>query len=148
MLVLYDLPTGMPSDETIGMLPAPEDIRKRFKDAGFEIAEASKSPETLSVKKHGCVCYLIRQPGGGWAPSGPPYFVARGLECALEDQGYQKFWRHAGKRFPVRVSDLKNLHAFDQEVRECLGWKSLYNESLGTTSARSVYDRMTGRPDK
>ena len=148
MLVLYDLLTGMPISEAIEMQPAPEDLRKRFTEARFEIAEASQGPETLSVKKHGCVCYLIRQPGGGWAPSGPPYFVVRGLECELEDQGYQKFWRHAEKRFPVRVSDLRDLHAFDQEVRECLGRRSLYNESLGTTSARTVYDRLTGRPDR
>ena len=129
-------------------MPQPEDIRKEFKKAGFQIAEVSQSPETISVKKHGCVCHLIQQPGGGWAPSGRPYFVVRGLECKLEDRGYQKFWRHAEKRFPVRVIDLKNLQRFDQEVRESLGWKSLYNESLGTTSARTVYDRLSGRPDE
>ena len=130
------------------MLPAPEDIRKRFKDAGFEIAEVSQSPEEIRVKKHGCVCYLIQQPGGDWAPSDPPYFIVRGLECELEDRDYQKFWRHAEKRFPIRVSELRNLQRFDQEVRACLGWKSLYNESLGTTSARTVYDRLAGRPDR
>ena len=129
-------------------MPQPEDIRKQFKEAGFEITEASQSPETLSVKKCGCVCYLIQQPGGGWIPSGPPYYIVRGLECELEDQGYQKFWRHAEKRFPIRVSELTNLQRFDQEVRACLGRKSLYNESLGTTSARTVYDRLTGRPDE
>jgi len=59
----------MPIDEALVMLPAPEDIRKRFKDAGFEIAEASQSPEAFSVKKHGCICYLTRQPGSGWARS-------------------------------------------------------------------------------
>ena len=129
-------------------MPQPEDIRKRFKEAGFEIAEVSQSPETISVKKRGCVCYLIQPPGGGWTPSGPPYFVVRGLECELEDQGYQKFWRHAEKRFPIRVSELRDLQCFDQQVRACLGWKSLYNESLGTTSARTVYDRLAGRPDR
>ena len=129
-------------------MPQPEDIRQKFREAGFEIAEASQSPETFSVKKHGCLRYLIQQPGGGWTPSGPPYLVVRGLECELEDQGYQKFWRHAERRFPIRVSELRNLQRFDQEVRACLGRKSLYNESLGTTSARTVYDRLTGRPDR
>jgi hypothetical protein len=128
-------------------MPQPDDIRKRFTEAGFEIAETGKSPETVSVKKHGCVCYLIRQPDG-WAPSGPPCFIVRGLECELEDQGYQKFWRHEARRFPIRVADLKDLHRFDEEVRECLGWKSLYHESLGTTCARSAYDRLSGRPDR
>ena len=126
----------------------PEDIRKRFKEAGFEIAEASQNPETFSLKRFGCICHLVRQSGGGWAVGGPPYYIVRGVECELEDQGYQKFWRHGEKRFPVRVSELKNLQRFDQEVRACLGWKSLYNESLGTTSARTVYDRLAGRPDR
>ena len=144
---MYDLLVGMPIDEAIGM-PKPEDIRKRFKEAGFEIAEVSQRPEKINVKKHGCVRYLIQQPGGDWAPSGPPCLIVRGLECELEDRGYQKFWYHEGKRFPIRVSDLQKLHRFDEEVRECLGWKSLYNESLGTTSARTVYDRLTGRPGR
>jgi hypothetical protein len=141
------LVAAMPIDEAPGM-PQPEDIRKQFEKAGFEIAEAGKDPETISVKKNECVCYLVRQPSGGWVRSGPPYFIVRGLECELEDQGYQKFWRHAEKRFPIRASELRNLQQFDQEVRAFLGWKSLYNESLGTTSARTVYDRLSGRPDR
>ena len=129
------------------MPPAPEDIRERLKHAGFEIVEVSRNPEKIGVKKYGCVRYLTREPDGRWVPSGPSYSVVRGQEYELEDHGYQKFWYHEGKRLPVRVSDLKNLQGFDQEVRQCLGWQSLYNESLGTTSARSVYDRLTGRPD-
>ena len=129
------------------MPSAPEDIRERLKHAGFEIVEVSQTPEKIGLKKYGCVRYLTREPDGGWAPAGPAYLIVRGQEYELEDHGYQKFWRHAGKRFPIRVSELRNLHAFDQQVRECLRWKSLYNESLGTTSARSVYDRLSGRPD-
>ena len=53
-----------------------------------------------------------------------------------------------GKRFPIRKVDLETLHRFDEEVRYILGLKSLYNESLGTTNARTVYDRLTGRPDR
>jgi hypothetical protein len=40
------------------------------------------------------------------------------------------------------------LHRFDEEVRYILGVTSLYNESLGSTNARTAYDRLTGRPDR
>ena len=124
------------------------DVRKEFRDAGFEVVEVSGSPESIVVKKSNCACVLARDASGAWNPSGPPTFNVRGLDCRLEDQGYQKFWYFEGKRFPIRVGDLKALHGFDQEVRAILGLKSLYHESLGTTSARSVYDRLHGRPDK
>jgi len=123
-------------------------MRKQFRDAGFEVVEVSGSPECIAVKKDNCSRLLGRDAQGGWVPSGPPTFEVRGLDCKLEDHGYQKFWYHEGQRFPIRVSDLKTLHAFDEEVRAILGLKSLYHESLGTTSARSAYDRLSGRPDK
>jgi hypothetical protein len=53
-----------------------------------------------------------------------------------------------GKRFPIRKIELEILHRFDEEVRYIAGLKSLYNESLGTTNARTDYDRLTGRPDR
>jgi hypothetical protein len=123
------------------------DIRRQFQDAGFEVIEVSGSPESIAVKKDNCTWLLERDAAGTWTPSGPPLFNVRGLDCKLEDQGYQKFWYHEGKRFPIRVEDLKTLHRCDQEVRAILGLKSLYHESLGTTCARSVYDRLSGRPD-
>jgi hypothetical protein len=124
------------------------DIRKQFEQAGFVISEAGRNPETLEVKKNSCLRYLVRRGDGTWVPSGPPYFLARGLNCELEDRGYQKFWYHDGKRFPIRKGDLETLHRFDQEMRSILGLKSLYNESLGSTCARTVYDRVHGRPDR
>jgi hypothetical protein len=123
------------------------DVRSRFQDAGFEVIEVSGSPGSIAIKKDNCTRLLERDAAGAWALSGPPLFSVRGLECKLEDQGYQKFWCREGKRFPIRVDDLKTLHRFDQEVRAILGLKSLYHESLDTTCARSVYDRLSGRPD-
>jgi len=120
-------------------------MRKQFRDAGFEVVEASGSPECIAVKKDNCSRLLGRDAAGAWTPSGPPTLKVRGLDCKLEDRGYQKFWYHEGQRFPTRVGDLRALHQFDQEVRAILGLKSLYHESLGTTSARSAYDRLSGR---
>ena len=126
---------------------AGHDTQKQFEQAGFVVRAAQ--PGRLEVKKSGCVAYLENR-GGSWIYSGPPYFVIHGINCELEDRGYQKFWlsKPEGKRFPIRKVDLEVLHRFDEEVRYLVGMKSLYNESLGTTNARTVYDRLTGRPDR
>jgi hypothetical protein len=123
------------------------DIRKRFEQAGFTVSGGSGDTGPFEVRKHNCVHRIDRDRHGVWAPVSPPHFLVKGLPCELEDQGYQKFWLCDGKRFPIRLEDLKVLQRFDQEVRYILQLKSLYNESLGTTCARTVYDRIEGRPD-
>jgi hypothetical protein len=138
----------MPTDKAQAMPTVAADIRTTLQQAGFEIVEVSSRPEKIGLRKDGCIRYIARRADGGWAPAGPAYLIIHGLECELEDRGYQKFWCSEGKRFPIQVSDLKKLQLFDQEVRQHLGWKSLYNESLGTTNARTVYDRLQGRPDR
>jgi hypothetical protein len=124
-----------------------QDIQKQFEQAGFVVSNAQG--DRLEVKKSGCVAYLGKE-GGKAVYFAPPYFVVRGVNCELEDRGYQKFWyaKAEDKRFPIRKVDLEILHRFDEEVRYILGLTSLYNESLGSTNARTVYDRLTGRPDR
>jgi hypothetical protein len=128
--------------------PTITDVQKQFSDAGFEIVEAGQSPGSIGVKKYNCLQYLELKGEQAWLPLGPPYLIIRGLNCELEDRGYQKFWRHLGTRFPIRKNELQTLHRFDEEVREILRLPSLYNESLGSTCARTVYDRLEGRTDR
>ncbi|HUI43175.1 MAG TPA: hypothetical protein VL523_14525 [Terriglobia bacterium] len=125
--------------------PTLDDIRKQLQQAGFE-ANATGAA-SIEVRKYNCVHRIERNSQGLWAPASPAHFLIRGLPCELEDHGYQKFWLADGKRFPIRLDDLKGLHRFDQEVRYHLHLKSLYNDSLGSTCARSAYDRVDGRPD-
>jgi hypothetical protein len=101
------------------------------------------------VKKSGCAAYVGNEQGKAFYIP-PPYFVVRGINCELEDRGYQKFWfaKAENRRFPIRKADLGVLHRFDEEVRHLLGLTNLYNESLGSTNARTVYDRLDGRPDR
>jgi hypothetical protein len=124
------------------------DLRQQFQEAGFEIIETASAPDSFAVKKGPCKVSLERAAGGDWQPAGPPTLNVRGFDCRLEDHGYQKFWLHGEQRFPIRVGDLRTIHRFDEEVRAVLGMPSLYHESLGTRSARSAYDRLTGRPDQ
>jgi len=66
--------------------------------------------------------------------------------AALVDGGYQKFWRTpSGKRQPALAEHLKQLHAFEEDLKEALGLESLYNEALGTRFEQHVYDRVRDR---
>jgi hypothetical protein len=130
-----------------GARTAAQPLREQFEQAGFEVSPSAVSPDFLEVRKYNCSYTLKRDPNGHWMPDGPPSFLVRGVKCELEDRGYQKFWYRQGQRFPIRLADLQAFHRFDAEVRDILQLKSLYHESLGSTSARSVYDRVAGRPD-
>jgi hypothetical protein len=123
------------------------DVRKKFEEQGFEVKQNTGAPPSLEVKKNNFTRRIEPDATGDWIPVGHPSFNVRGLDCELEDHGYQKFWYHQGKRFPAQLRELKALHKFEQEVRYILGLKTLYHESLGSTSARTVYDRVEGRPD-
>ncbi len=124
-----------------------QDVRKLFEQAGFTVAMAVDG--RVEVKKSCCSAF-IGNDGGKAIYLQPPYFVVQGLRCELEDRGYQKFWfaKAENRRFPIRKTDLEVLHRFDEEVRFALGLTSLYNEALGSTNARTVYDRLDGRADR
>jgi hypothetical protein len=64
----------------------------------------------------------------------------------LVDGGYQKIFRTAsGKVKPALAEDLKALHDFEEDLKEGLAQKSLYNEALGTVSTYYLYDRVQDR---
>jgi len=114
-----------------------------LRQAGFET-----SPQPgggAKVTRSGCAALIAEAAGGkpgiqaaGWAI---------GSEVALlVDAGYQKFWRtDSGAKAPALASQLRALHAFEEDLREALGVDSLYNTSLGTTNDLHQYDRVEGR---
>ena len=73
--------------------------------------------------------------------------ILMGAEIGLlVDGGFQKFFRTAsGKTKPALADELKALHDFEEDLKEALGQKSLYNESLGTVSTYYLYDRVKDR---
>ena len=81
----------------------------------------------------------------------PPHVDRAGLAMgdeigALVNGGYQMFFATpGGKRRPALADQLKELHAFEEDLREGLGLVSLYNLALGTISEKHMYDRVRGR---
>lgn len=66
----------------------------------------------------------------------------------LVNGGYQMYWKSpSGRTAPALASQLKALHAFEEDLKEGLDLPSLYNESLGTTSDLHLYDRVQHRDE-
>jgi len=64
----------------------------------------------------------------------------------LTHGGYQVYFETShGTRRAGTADQLKALHAFDEDLRQALGLTSLYNEGLGTTNGRHLYDRVRNR---
>ena len=117
----------------------------------FDVAPAgggaSRSAGTYRVSKYGCAAEIAPGPGkdapvrvlagAGW--------VLGGEISRIVDHGYQKFLETSKLRIPATAEHLRCIQRFDQELRNATGAMSLYNESLGTTSDRYVYDRLKGR---
>jgi len=116
---------------------------ENLKKFGFN-AETSGSRQAV-VTRDGVGAVLEDRPGQ------LPHVNKAGLVIdreigALVNGGYQVFWKTAGgRRVPAQAQQLKNLHNFEEDLKEGLGLPSLYNESLGTTSDLHMYDRVEHR---
>jgi hypothetical protein len=68
-----------------------------------------------------------------------------GEVARLVDRGYQKFIKTAKFELPATAAQLEAIHRFSEELKLLTGAADLYNEALGTTSDRYLYDRLKGR---
>jgi hypothetical protein len=123
-------------DETLDVL----------RNHGFEVSTAKGTNSGTLVSKYGAGAVLV--PGA----DGPelavrPGALVRGEVARLLDRGYQKFVQTSQFELPATAQQLEAIHTFSEELKGLAGGKSLYNESLGTTSDRYLYDRVQGRPD-
>ncbi len=121
-----------------------EDHMNKARAAGFHIEPAGGGK--TRIERNGVAC--IAAPG----PDDIPVIVERagivmGKEIGtLTDVGFQKFFTTpSGKRKPALAEELKEIHNFQEDLREALGLTSLYNEALGTVSNLYLYDRVEGR---
>jgi hypothetical protein len=120
-----------------------DDHMSAARAAGFRVESAGGGK--TRIDRNGIA--VIMQPG----PDGVPQVTERagvvmGKEIGtLTDEGFQKFFTTpGGKRKPALAEELKEIHNFQEDLRETLGLTTLYNESLGTVSNLYVYDRVEG----
>ncbi len=78
------------------------------------------------------------------SPASPPAWSPESL-LELLDRGYQKFFKTSKVEIAATAERLQSLHRFSEELKEALGYTSLYNEGLGSVSASYQYDRVAGR---
>ena len=123
-----------------------------FEDQMSAARAAGFKPESVAggktrIERNG-IAAVVESTG----PDGAVKFVERagvvmGKEIGtLTDEGFQKFFTTpSGKRKPAQADELKEIHNFQEDLREALGLTTLYNESLGTVSNLYLYDRVEGR---
>jgi len=124
-------------------IPTFQERLDQLKKLGFKVTQQSGA--SVRVSRESCAVDLSEREGGVHISDRAG--IAIGNEIGLlVDGGYQKFFRTAsGKTKPALADDLKALHDFEEDLKEALGQKSLYNESLGTVSTYYLYDRVQDR---
>jgi hypothetical protein len=104
-------------------------------------------PRQAVVARDGIGAVLEDRPGQHPHVTKAGLIVNREI-AVLVNGGYQMFWKtSAGQSVPALAVQLKNLHNFEEDLKEGLGLPSLYNESLGTTSDLHLYDRVEHRDE-
>lgn len=124
-------------DETLDVL----------RSRGFAVGAAGGTAGGVLVSKYGAGAVLVAGAGGVEFAVRPGVLV-RGEVARLLDRGYQKFIKTSHYELPATALQLEAIHTFSEELKELAGGKSLYNESLGTTSDRYLYDRVQGREEE
>lgn len=115
---------------------------EQLSGAGFQ----TRPSQSGTVVLKGGFAALLKESAGGAAmieESG----LAVGDEIAvLTDAGFQKiFLTPHGRKTPALAEHLKGLHHFVESIQVALGQTRYYNDGLGTTNEKHIYDRVEGR---
>jgi hypothetical protein len=113
-------------------------------DHGFEVTHPA-SGNVCSVRKYQCAAIIEAGREGQTRIAAFPAILVAGEPAVLVDRGYQKFLKTSKLEVPATADQLEALHRFSEELKEALGYTSLYNEGLGSVSARYQYDRVVSR---
>ena len=123
----------------------------------FDVSPAkdASTAGAYRITKYGCAAEIAATPGPLKPEKGitvaPAEIVTRagwllnGTIARLEDRGYQKFLVTPKLQIAATADALRAIHQFTEELKEAAGARSLYNQSLGTTSDTYNYDRVKGR---
>lgn len=114
-----------------------------LRTAGYEVRPGPRGTTMATRNRLGA---LLKEGSDGKPQIADAGLVLGGELALLTDIGFQKiFLAPGGKRTAALAEHLHALHAFKQDLTELLGLESLYNEGLGTTSEKHLYDRVEGR---
>ena len=114
-------------------------------DHGFEVTQPVPGGNIYRVRKDGCTAEIEVAKDGNSRISAFPTVLVAGEPAVLLDRGYQKFFKTSKLEIAATADHLEKLHRFSEELKEALGYTSLYNEGLGTVSGSYQYDRVVGR---
>ena|SRR5579883_1099773 len=121
-----------------------EDRMDNARKLGFATSGTGKAGEARVIR-NGCAA-VVEDRGADVPLIGRAGLLVGDQIAYLVDGGYQKFFQAAdGKKYAAQAAHLKALHSFKEDLREALGATSFYNESLGSTSATHLYDRVKDR---
>ena len=120
-----------------------EDAVQWLSDHGFEVSRPAGGAATIT--KNQCTAQIEAGRDGHSRIVAFPTRIIAGEPAALIDRGYQKFFKNSKVEVAATAEHLEALHCFSEELKEALGYTSLYNEGLGSVSGRYQYDRVVGR---
>jgi hypothetical protein len=115
----------------------------------FDVSAArdgsAAAAKAFQVRKYGVAAEIAAAPDGTTLVLARPGWLLNGQIARLVDRGYQKFLKTSKLEIPATADHLRAIHEFSEELKQAAGATSLYNESLGTTSDKYLYDRVKGR---
>ena len=112
---------------------------------GFEIVQPATGSAIYKITKDGCSAAIEAAKDGNARIAAFPAVLVAGETAVLTDRGYQKFFKTSKVEIAATADHLARLHRFSEELKEALGYTSLYNEGLGSVSGSYQYDRVVSR---
>lgn len=131
-------------------VPSFDEALAKLGNERFDVAAAGEGANRVAgayrVSKYGAAAEIA--PGAKGDPArllARPGWVLGGEISRLIDRGYQKFVKTSRLEVPATADMLRAIHKFEEELNEATGVLTLYNEAMGTTSDKYLYDRVAGR---
>ena len=131
-------------------VPSFDEVLAKLGNERFDVAAAGEGANravgAYRVSKYGAAAEIA--PGAKGDPVlllAKPGWLLGGEIARLVDRGYQKFVKTSRLEIPATADMLRAIHKFEEELYEAAGVLTLYNEALGTTSDKYLYDRVAGR---
>lgn len=130
-------------------IPTFTDALATLAGSQFDVSAAKDASgngtKAFQVRKYGVAAEIAAAADGSTLVLKRPGWLLGGEIARLVDRGYQKFLKTPKLEIPATADHLRAIHEFSEELKEAAGATVLYNEALGTTSDRYLYDRVKGR---